>query len=59
VLHLDFAPLVLLAGQILDAIGNPLIGFLSDRTETRLGKRFPWYIGGVIGVSVLFLMLFH
>lgn len=38
-----FIRIVLLSGQIADGIATPLIGYLSDKTNTRIGKRMPWY----------------
>lgn len=37
---------VLLVARIFDAITDPVIGFLSDRVETRWGHRKPWIIAG-------------
>jgi len=37
---------VLLLSRVLDAFTDPMIGILSDKTNTRLGKRKPWMIGG-------------
>ena len=48
----------MLAGQIADAIANPLVGFFSDKTNTRIGKRMPWYIAGQISVTLTFLPIF-
>jgi Na+/melibiose symporter-like transporter len=49
---------VLLAGQLADALATPTVGILSDKTNTRLGKRTPWYIAGSILVSITFTLLF-
>jgi len=39
-----FFRLVFLSGQISDGVSTPLFGYLSDKTNTRLGKRIPWYL---------------
>jgi len=53
------AGFVLLAGQIADALATPVIGVLSDRTETKIGKRTPWYIAGTILALVSFTLIFQ
>ena len=37
--------LMFAAGRIWDAVTDPAVGYLSDRTRTRLGRRRPWKIG--------------
>ena len=49
---------VILSGQIADGIATPIVGFLSDKTETKIGKRMPWYIFGTIFVVPTFLGIF-
>ncbi len=49
---------VMLAGQIADAVATPIVGILSDKTETKIGKRTPWYIGGTILVAITFTLIF-
>ncbi|MEI9997478.1 MAG: MFS transporter [Rhizomicrobium sp.] len=39
---------VLLFARVFDAVTDPLIGYLSDRTRSRLGRRKPWMIGGAL-----------
>lgn len=43
---------ILLIYTFVDAIDNPIYGFLSDRTRTRWGRRRPWL---VIGTPLLIL----
>ncbi len=43
--------------RLLDALFDPMIGFLSDRTRSGLGPRKPWVLGGalVCAISIFFL----
>jgi len=34
---------VLLSGQIADGIATPIVGYYSDKVNTRIGQRTPWY----------------
>ena len=63
---------VIFFAAIFDAISDPLMGFFSDRTKTRWGKRRPWMVVGVpiyavaiwmllnpsVGVTVVYLAMF-
>jgi hypothetical protein len=48
----------MLSGQIADGLTTPLVGFYSDKTDTKCGKRQPWYIFGTILVIPTFLGIF-
>ncbi len=37
---------VLMVSRLLDALTDPLIGYLSDNTKTRFGSRKPWIVCG-------------
>ncbi|WP_025847530.1 MFS transporter [Paenibacillus ehimensis] len=43
---------------IWDALGQPLFGYLSDRTRSRFGRRKPWIVGSVPPFMLTFLMVF-
>ena len=42
-----------------DAATDPVVGYLSDRTRTRWGKRKPWLVVGAIVSSISIFMLFR
>lgn len=44
---------VLMIGKIFDAINDPIIGLLSDRTRSRWGRRLPWILAGMVPFAVL------
>ena len=44
--------------SIWNAINDPLIGALSDRTRSKYGRRKPWIIGGVIPVLFILVLVF-
>lgn len=49
---------ILFVYPIIDAIDNPVYGFLSDRTRTRWGRRRPWLVIGT-PLLVLFFIAFY
>jgi len=53
------AGIILLIGQITDALVTPFVGILSDKTNTSIGQRTPWYIGGTILNLIGYTMLWE
>lgn len=57
-LPLDWVGYIIILSRVFDAIIDPVIGYLSDRTPGRFGRRKPWIVAGapiaIIGVVVLF-----
>lgn len=47
---------VLLVGKIWDAINDPIVGVLSDRTKSRWGRRLPWMLYGAIPFGITFFL---
>ena len=45
--------------RISDVVTDPLIGYFSDRTHTRFGRRKPWLAGGALLMMVSAFMLFN
>ena len=50
---------VMLVGQICDGLATPLVGFFSDKTNTRIGRRMPWYILGTCIVPTCFFFIWQ
>ncbi len=46
-------------GLVFDAITDPLIGYLSDSTRSRWGRRHPWLLGSIIPLGASFYFLWH
>jgi len=49
----------MMGGRIIDAISDPLIGFWSDQTRTRMGRRRPFMLVAAPFLVLLFIMLFR
>ena len=47
---------VLMVGKIFDAINDPIVGLLSDRTRTPWGRRLPWIIAGALPFASVYLL---
>jgi Na+/melibiose symporter-like transporter len=54
----ELAGLSSLSGQFADGFATTLVGTLSDKFNTRWGKRIPWYFLGTIVVMPCFLGIF-
>ncbi len=51
--------LILFIYTFVDAIDNPVYGFLSDRTRTPFGRRRPWLVIGVPCLALAFILFFN
>lgn len=51
--------LAVMIALIIDAFIDPVIGHLSDRTDTRWGRRHPWLYASVIPVALSWFLLWH
>jgi glycoside/pentoside/hexuronide:cation symporter, GPH family len=48
---------VLLLGRLWDAVNDTMVGWLSDRTQSRWGRRYPWMLAGAVPFAGLFILL--
>src|SRR4028119_2115657 len=47
---------ILLIGKIWDAVNDPMVGVMSDRTKSRWGRRLPWMLYGAIPFGIFFFL---
>ncbi|MBW4539354.1 MAG: MFS transporter [Myxacorys chilensis ATA2-1-KO14] len=47
---------ILLVSKIWDAINDPIVGMMSDRTRSRWGRRHPWMLFGAIPFGIFFFL---
>jgi len=56
------APLVglaLLIALAVDAVSDPIIGYLSDNTHSRWGRRHPWMYGAAIPIAITYFLIWN
>ncbi|HEV8718687.1 MAG TPA: glycoside-pentoside-hexuronide (GPH):cation symporter [Candidatus Binatia bacterium] len=46
-------------GRIFDAINDPIVGYFSDKTHTRWGRRRPWMATAALPFALSFVLLFR
>lgn len=57
-MHPVLAGLIPAIGKIWDAISDPLMGYISDRTpQNRFGKRRVWFLISIIPIAVTFALI--
>jgi GPH family glycoside/pentoside/hexuronide:cation symporter len=55
----SLAGTALLIGKLWDAVIDPVIGYLSDRTRTRMGRRRPWLLFAALPFAIAFAQMFR
>lgn len=54
-----WAGLALLVPRVWNVVADPIVGIISDRTRTRVGRRRPYLLGGALFWGVCFAALFN
>lgn len=49
---------IMTGARLFDAVTDPIIGLLIDRTNTKFGRFRPWILGGSIVSAVTFVLMF-
>ncbi len=45
--------------RLWDAVSDPLVGYLSDRTRVKFGRRRSWILGSAVPIFAAFIMVFN
>lgn len=53
------AGIAFLVSKIWDAVSDPLMGIISDRTRTRFGRRRPYFLVGIGAIFVSYVLLWY
>ena len=51
------AGLVLMLARLWDAVNDPIVGWLSDKTQTRWGPRLPWLVGSALPLGIAMALM--
>jgi len=49
--------MILLLGRGLDAFVDPIVGYLSDRTKAKMGRRRPWMLASMLPLGLTFVLI--
>jgi len=55
----DQVGLAIMVALFVDAFVDPAVGSLSDRTDTRIGRRHPWLYASALPIALSWVMLWH
>ncbi|PNR97906.1 MFS transporter [Petrotoga olearia] len=58
-LRMQYIAPILLIGRIWDAVTDPLMGFITDNTRTRFGRRRPYLLAGTFLIFISFFILWY
>lgn len=55
--QVEAIPILWIAAPVTGLIVQPIVGYMSDNTWTRLGRRRPFFLFGAIGASIALILL--
>jgi len=55
----SLAGLVVLLGNVWDAVTDPFVGWLSDKSDNKFGRRRVWILGSTIPFAISFAMIWR
>lgn len=50
---------IMIAARVFDALNDPIMGNIIERTRTKIGKFKPWLIAGVLSTSVVIYLMYN
>ncbi len=53
------AGIIIFVAQVWDAISDPMMGIITDRTRTRWGRRRPYFLIGFFGILATFFLIWY
>ena len=56
-IHPSYSAMIFLISKVWDAVTDPFMGYLSDRTRSPWGRRRPYYLAGIPLIFISFVML--
>ncbi len=54
-----YAGLIYFISKLWDAVSDPLMGYISDRTRSRFGRRRVFFLVGVIPIGIFFALIWY
>lgn len=51
--------IIMMLNRFIDAINDPIIGYISDNTKTSIGRRRPWLFSSILPMCILYVMLWY
>ena len=58
-LNMIFVSPIFLIGKFWDAITDPVMGSITDRTDSRFGRRRPYFLAGILLIFASFFILWY